>query len=229
VKGRTATLAALGALIVASGGAATRAHHVAARTPQGQPTQGNLLQDPLLKARTKGAASAPITIVEVADFQCPACRMFWAETMPALQREYVDPGKVRLIFVNLPLYEIHKNAAAAHELAMCAAQQGRFWEVHDRLFREQETWAKLDDPSAYFLGLAAAAGLSSDSLDACLASGTMRQVIQREAEAAFNAGVRSTPSFIVQSGTDRGLFPGAAPICAWRPVLDSLYGERTKR
>ena len=128
----------------------------AAATPRATPSAP---QDTALTARTKGSPSAPITVIEIADFQCPACRLFWAETMPQLQKEYIDPAKVRFVFVNFPLVQIHHNAAAAAQLAMCAARQNRFWPIYDALFEHQSAWAGLADPSAYFFSLGAGAGL----------------------------------------------------------------------
>lgn len=181
------------------------------------------VDDPLLAARSKGADTAPITVLEIVDFQCPACRLFWAETMPLLQREYVDPGKVRFLFVNLPLVQIHRNAAAAHEFAMCAALQDRFWPVHDMLFDQQSVWAQLDDPSPYFFSVATATGLETDSLDACVGDGRMRDLIMQEAQSVVRAGVQSTPSFVIEGG----LLAGAVPIEGWRPLLDSIYAAKT--
>lgn len=194
--------------------------------PEATPPSDSIAQssDPLLDARTKGSPEAPITILEIADFQCPACRVFWEETMPLLQREYVEPGKVRMVFVNLPLVQIHRNAAAAHEFAMCAAAQDRFWPVHDMLFDQQSVWAALDDPSAYFFSVASATGLDADSVDACVTDGRMRNLIMQEAEGVVRAGVQSTPSFVIEGG----LLAGAVPIEGWRPILDSIYGAKTR-
>jgi len=211
-------VAGIGGFFVARGGGADPAPPAADTA-----TTATATDDALLAARTKGSASAPITVLEIADFQCPACRMFWAETMPLLQREYVDAGKVRFLFVNLPLVEIHKNSAAAHEFAMCAAAQNRFWPVHDMLFDQQSIWAQLDDPSAYFFSVANAVGLVTDSLDACVTDGRMRDLIAREAQGVVNAGVRSTPSFVIEGG----LLAGAVPIEGWRPILDSIYEAKT--
>jgi len=194
--------------------------------PAAPPTAPADTTDPaLLAARTKGSPSAPVTVLEIADFQCPACRVFWQETMPLLQREYVDAGKIRVLFVNLPLVSIHPNAAAAHEFAMCAAAQDRFWPVHDMLFDQQGVWARLDDPSAYFYSVATATGLATDALDACVSAGRMRDLIMREAESIVRAGVQSTPSFVVEGG----LLAGAVPIEAWRPILDSIYAAKTAK
>src|SRR5438046_2722744 len=93
--------------------------------------------DPL-SARTKGRAAAPVTVYEMSDFQCPYCREFALGTMPALEREYIEPGKVRFVYINLPLSSVHRNAASAAEVALCAARQQRFWPMHDLLFRHQD-------------------------------------------------------------------------------------------
>jgi protein-disulfide isomerase len=208
-------------LVLGIGGVVATRGPGAPREPPADPTAASdtSADSALLAARTKGSPHAPITVLEIADFQCPACRVFWRETMPLLQREYVDAGKIRVLFVNLPLVSIHPNAAAAHEFAMCAAAQDRFWPVHDMLFDQQSLWAQLDDPGAYFYSVAAATGLATDSLDACVTTGRMRHLIQREAESVVRAGVQSTPSFVIE-GT---LLAGAVPIEGWRPILDSIY------
>jgi protein-disulfide isomerase len=215
------------ALIVLAGGGVVafrtgRAPAVPARPPA-TTTQQATTSDATLAARTKGSPAAPITVLEIADFQCPACRLFFTETMPALQHEYVDAGKIRLLFVNLPLVQLHPNAAAAAEFAMCAALQDRFWPVHDSLYAEQETWAPLDDPSPYFYSIANAIDLARDSLDACLKSGRVRDLIMQEAQSVVRAGVHVTPSFVIEGG----LLSGAPSIEDLRPILDSIYRAKT--
>jgi protein-disulfide isomerase len=211
----------------------SRAHRLVAAAPSPAPpaldVAAQARQDRGFAARTKGSQTAPITVYEIADFQCPACRTFWEETMPALEREYVAPGKVRVIFLNLPLQEIHSNAAAAHQFAMCAADQAKFWPVHDRLFDQQEAWARLSDPSPLFLAMADHAGLDRERLDACLVDERIKRLVLEEREGVIRAGVKSTPSFIIQAGPERALFPGAAPIEAWRPILDSLFEASSGR
>ena len=219
---------AVGLLVVVGIGGlvATRGPGASSTPPAVAPAaQDSSAHSTLLAARTKGSPNAPITVLEIADFQCPACRVFWEETLPLLQREYVEPGKIRVLFVNLPLVAIHPNAAAAHEFAMCAAAQDRFWPVHDMLFDQQAVWAQLDDPSPYFYSVAAATDLAVDSLDACVTDGRMRDLIMREAESVVRAGVQSTPSFVIEGG----LLAGAVPIEGWRPILDSIYAAKGKR
>lgn len=178
----------------------------------------------MLDRRTKGDSDAPVTVYEVSDFQCPYCRKFWEETLPALEREYIETGKVKLVFLNLPLASIHPNAAAAHEFAMCATKQDRFWPVHDLLFRHQEAWAHLPDPARYFLTLGDSADLDRDLLMRCFNTGEVRWLIQQEAQLNMRSGIRSTPTFIV----DKLLLPGFAPIEQWRPLLDSVFTSNTR-
>lgn len=194
-------------------------NRAAAQAPAGS-DQG---PDYLIPQRTKGDSAAPLTLYEVGDFQCSACRLFFNETLPHILSEYVQPGKLRIVFVNFPIMQIHPNAAAAHELAMCAARQDRFWTVHDLLYTSQEAWAPLDNPRDYFMNLAESAELHQDSLGTCLNRGDTRGLVMSEAQSAFQAGVRSTPSFIIEGA----LVSGAAPIDTWRPILDSLYAEKT--
>lgn len=177
----------------------------------------------MLPARTKGDSTAPIQVYEVSDFQCPYCRMFWEETLPHLDREYIKAGKVRFTFLNFPVPQSHPNAPAAHEFAMCAARQDRFWPVHDMLYQHQTTWASLNDPGAFFRTLADSVGIDRGALEDCFQRGTVRVLVQTEAEMTWRAGVTSTPSFIVEGG----LLKGHAPIEIWRPILDSLYREKT--
>ena len=180
-------------------------------------------EDGYIGARTRGAKDAPVIIYEVSDFQCPYCKSFVDSTLPALEAEYVATGKVQIVFVNFPLAELHPNAAAAHELAMCAAKQDRFWLVHDLLFRHQPRWEGLAEPAEYFRALGDSASLSSTDLEACFASGEVRVIVQNEMQAAWRAGINSTPTFMIEGGILRG----AQPIEVWRPILDSLVAAKS--
>jgi protein-disulfide isomerase len=212
-----AGLAAAGFIASRRNGAASRVAG-AANVPgaQGRP------DDLLIGARTRGDTGAPLMMYEVSDFQCPFCRQFWAETLPHLEAEYIQTGKLKLTFINLPIAQLHPNAEAAHELAMCGAQWGKFWPLHDLLYAHQGDWAGLGDPQPYFRGLADSVGISQDSLTRCRAGGRMRQLVAADTRALYQAGVTSTPSFIVQGV----LLSGAAPIESFRPILDSIYAAR---
>jgi protein-disulfide isomerase len=180
--------------------------------------------DPLA-ARSKGAATAPVTVYEMADFQCPACRMFAVTVLPTIEREYVQTGKVRWVFINLPLTSIHPNAVAAAEVAMCAARQGRFWPTHDALYQRQDEWAKLAEPRGALVKIAQRAGADRGTLRACLADGSARKEVELDAQRAGRSGADVTPSFYIEGGLLKGAPSTPDPM---RQVLDSVYAVRTR-
>jgi protein-disulfide isomerase len=180
--------------------------------------------DPPLAGRSKGAASAPVTVYEMSDFQCPYCRRFALETFPTIEHDYISAGKVRWVFVNYPLTSIHPNAVAAAEVALCASRQGAFWPVHDLLYTHQDTWAPLKEPGPFLATLADSAGISRKALLACLASPGTEQEIRSEAEGSERAGAASTPSFYIEGG----LMTGAHPIAVFRQVLDSVLAAKRR-
>jgi protein-disulfide isomerase len=196
--------------------AAPAAPAAAADTAQGQDRD-------LIAARSKGKVDAPITVVEMSDFQCPYCRQFTLETFPAIEREFVQTGKVRWLFVNFPLSEIHPNAVAAAELAMCSAKQGKFWPMHDLLFAHQRTWGPLREPGQFLLTLADSLRIPRDSIVPCVRGGELRALIQKDANTAARIGAGSTPTFLV----DGMLMSGAYPVEVFKKVLDSIYAVKT--
>jgi len=231
------TLKSLSLIIVAAVlllGAAwsTRAIASAARRRAGdapvaaaRPAQSVTPDADLLEARSIGDPDAPVTVLEASDFQCPYCRQFWLRTLPFIETEYINTGKVRYVFLNLPLGQIHPNAMAAHEFAMCAAQQEQFWPVHDLLFMYQPAWSALSDPGPYFRQLADSAGLDEGRLEQCIESGEVQQLIEQELRLNAQSGLRSTPSFVIEGG----ILPGYAPIELWRPILDSIWEAKANR
>jgi protein-disulfide isomerase len=173
--------------------------------------------DPLA-GRVRGSATAPVTVYEMSDFQCPYCRRFALETFPALDSAYVATGKVRWAFVNYPLTSIHQNAVAAAEVALCAARQNAFWRVHDLLYQHQEVWSPLKEPAAFLLSLADSAKLSRPALLACVRSPATQEAVHADAKGAERSGATSTPTFYIEGG----LLVGAQPLPVFRQVLDSI-------
>ena len=178
-----------------------------------------------LTSRTKGSPDAPVTVYEMADFQCPACRGFAVTVWPTLEREFVTTGKVRWIFINLPLTSIHPNAVPAAETAMCAARQGRFWKTHDLLYQHQDEWAKLAQPRAALVKLAQRAGADRTKLVACLDTRATQAEVEKDAQLAARAGARATPSFYIEGGLLEGAPYTPDPF---RHLLDSVYAARTR-
>ena len=178
-----------------------------------------------LQNRTKGSASAPVTVYEMSDFQCPYCRQFALETFPQLDREYIATGKVRWVFINFPLTSIHAHAAAAAQVALCAAKQNGFWRMHDLLFHNQERWAAQEEPGPFFLSLADSAKLSQPTMLACLKAPETLEAVKADAEGAARSGAGSTPTFYIEGG----LLEGALPVKVFRQVLDSVYKVKAGR
>jgi protein-disulfide isomerase len=178
-----------------------------------------------IASRSKGSPTAPVTVYEMSDFQCPYCRSFALETFRALEKEYISPGRVRWVFVNFPLTSIHANAVAAAGTALCAARQGAFWPVHDLLYTHQKVWAPLKEPGPFFLSLADSAGISKPKLLECVKSPTTVAEIRHEAEGAERAGASSTPTFYIEGG----LLVGAHPLPVFRQVLDSIYALKSRQ
>jgi protein-disulfide isomerase len=178
---------------------------------------------PSLASRARGVATAPITVYEMSDFQCPYCRRFALNIFPDLDREYVASGKVRWVFINFPLTTLHPNSVPAAEVAMCAAKSGKFWEVHDLLFRNQPTWAPLSEPGAFFLTLGDSASIPADAFRKCLVDRETLQEVASDAKGSVQSGAASTPSFYIEGG----LLPGAQPVEVFRQILDSIYAVRT--
>jgi protein-disulfide isomerase len=176
-----------------------------------------------LQSRSKGSPTAPVTVYEMSDFQCPYCRQFALETFPQLERDYIATGKVHWVFINFPLTSIHAHAAAAAQVGLCAANQKGFWRMHDLLFRYQDTWAPQQEPGPFFLSLADSARLSKPIMLACLEAPETLEAIKADAEGAARSGANSTPTFYIEGG----LLEGAQPVAVFRQVLDSVYRVKT--
>jgi protein-disulfide isomerase len=184
--------------------------------------RGSLQQADPIASRTKGSPTAPVTVYEMADFQCPACRQFALQTLPVIDHDFIQPGKVRWVFVNFPLSSIHKNAVVAAQVAMCSGRQHRFWPVHDALYAHQQEWAPLDDPLPALVALADSAGVGHEALLSCVNSHATVDAIAKDAQGSIRAGANATPAFYIEGG----LAQGAIPAPDFSRILDSIYRLR---
>ena len=176
--------------------------------------RANILLERADAGRIQGDTAAPVWLVEISDFQCPYCKRWHDETYPAIKREFIDPGIVRMAYVNLPL-SIHPHAEPAAEAAMCASAQGRFWPAHDRIFATQERWTPMRDARALFDSLALSTGIDAADYRVCMESDVMIRIINGDRERASSANVRSTPTFFVGGE----VIEGAAPLDAFRAAI----------
>lgn len=144
-------------------------------------------------AKVKGPADAPVQIVEYSDFQCPAC-MKAQPSLNAILQEY--PGKIRLTFFHYPL-PMHPWAGIAHQAAECANRQGKFWEFHDRVYREQPVWSVAANASELLISYAKDAGVDLDAFGACLSNAEVTRKILGERARGQGLQVASTPTFFI--------------------------------
>lgn len=189
------------------------------------PTPGLSQTAEQIATRTKGAANAPVTVYEMSDFQCPFCRRFALETFPTLEREFIATGKVKWIYVNLPLTDLHPNAVPAAQFALCAGRQNQFWPAHDLIFQHQATWATLRNPAPFLLSLADTLRLNRAAATSCLQDDAIIEEIRQDAAGSQRAGAQSTPTFYIEGLLVRG----AQPVGLFRHLLDSLHTVRTRR
>lgn len=172
------------------------------------------------RSRIRGDSTARIWIVIVSDFQCPFCRQWHDEVFPSIVREYVESGRVRLAYVHLPLGN-HQNALPAAEAAMCAGVQGRFWEMHDAIFRTMGRWAAMPEPHTLFDSLAAGLGVTRSPYRSCIETRATRALIESDARRVSDAGVAATPTFFV--GEEK--IEGAAGLADFRAVVERVLAR----
>ena len=176
----------------------------------------------LAGAPSKGESNAKLTLVEFTDYQCPFCSRHFRQIWPQIEQNYVKTGKVKLVLRDMPLEAIHPQALKAAEATHCAADQGKFWEMHDRLFANQTALQRKDlSTHAQELGLDVAA------FDQCVdsAKGTAR--VRKDVQDSSVAGARGTPTFYIgltqPNSTDLKavrIIRGAQPYASFKEAFD---------
>lgn len=219
-----ATAAALTADLSAAGAGNTAGAAGGATAPSTARPPSDSLTDAADRGRILGSPDAPIWLLVVSDFQCPWCKQWHDSTFPAIRRRYVDAGKVRVAYLNLPL-SMHANAVPAAMAAMCASAQGKFWATHDRIFETQKRWEGLADPSGFLDSVAVAAGAVGESLRACTSGRRLAALIEADEARAHRAGAESTPIFFVGGRK----IEGAQPLREFSRVIDSVLAAANKK
>jgi len=144
----------------------------------------------------QGEENAPCTLVEYGDYECPHCRA----AHPVIRRlERHFGGRLRFVFRNFPLTQIHRNAQSAAETAEFAAAGGKFWEMHDLLFHNQERLG-----SALFEELVSQLGLDADELRKSLEEGTYTSLVREDFTGGVRSGVNGTPTFFINGDRHNG-------------------------
>lgn len=173
-----------------------------------------LLQKP---AAVRGEEGARVTIVEFTDYQCPYCARHFSETQPQLEEQYIKTGKARYLVRDFPL-PFHPNALPAAEAARCAGDQGKYWEMHDLLFKNQVEWSSSTDAKGQFVSYAGTvSGLEKGVFSSCLQSGKYTETVKADVAMAQRLGATGTPSFFV----NRQLVVGAVPFTNFQQILEA--------
>lgn len=168
-----------------------------------------------------GPDDALVRVIEFSDFGCGYCRQFHLESYPVLLENYMDEGKVQWKYVPM-ISGMFQNSMAATMVAECSAEQGRWVEMRDLMFENQQEWKSSSDPAPIVRGYAQEMGLNMDELDTCLQSGDASQRIDIGTQLSREVGVRGTPTFFVVGYAP---IPGAIPLELFREVLDTVYVE----
>ena len=186
-----------------------------APSPDGSVDMDRLLADGPLEEQAKGDAGAPITVIEYASMTCGHCASFHVNTWPAIKRDYVDTGKVRFIVREFPF---DPRAAAAFMLARCAPG-GKYFEMVDVLFKQQDAWARVQNPRAPLENISKLAGFTQESFEACLTNQKLLDDINAVRErGAAEFGVTATPTFFINGKK----YSGALTVEQMSAIFDAL-------
>jgi protein-disulfide isomerase len=165
-----------------------------------------------------GDAKAKVLIIEFGDYQCPSCRMFWREVEPRLKKEYVDTGKVKLVFRDFPIVQIHPEAMLAAIAVDCAGDQKKYWQMHDKVFREQD---RGEDSLVRFKNTdlkkwAKDIGLDTAAFNECLDSSRYRDEVAKDKADGDSVGIQGTPTFFINGR----IVGGAQPYPVFKKIID---------
>ncbi len=168
-----------------------------------------------------GSVNAPITIVEFGDYQCPQCDRWYLNVRPDVEKNYVETGKVNLVFVDLAFYGPDSKKAA--QATYCAEEQGKYWEFHGMLYENQGSinggWASPQNLKRF----ASALNLDTELFNDCLDSNKYQKRVDNNIQVAKRNGASGTPTFIIVSSSgEQEKIEGAQPFPVFKQVLDSM-------
>lgn len=182
--------------------------------PQFVPNKVMITEPEILEgAIVYGNENAPVTIYEFSDYECPFCAAAegneemvavmkqrdpnYVAAMPDVFKNYIDTGKVKLVFYNMALESLHPKVRVSHEATLCANEQGKWIEFHDKLFADRTTWTEESDRTAAMKAYAKDLGLDQAAFDECLDSNKYSAQIDAELAYGASLGVSGTPAFFV--------------------------------
>ena len=168
-----------------------------------------------------GNPDASITIVEFGDYQCHQCFNWFHNTKPAIEQQYIESGKVNLVFVDLAF--LGRDSPKAAQASYCAEDQEMYWEYHDLIYTSQESkidsgWANSERLKAFAFGM----GLDMELFESCLDSGKHSKRVQFNSSQAKEHGIRGTPGFFIINSDEQKQLSGAQPFSVFKEILDSM-------
>ena len=163
----------------------------------------------------RGKASAAVTLVEFGDYQCPSCGYYYPMVEELLSRY---PDRVKLEFHHYPLIQMHAHALAAAMAAEAAGEQGKYWEMHDKLYQHQPEWSMLPNPETQFLAYAGDIGLNANQFMRSVKSLDVEKRILEDIQRGSNAKVEGTPTFFING---RSLNPLPRGVDEFAVIIDS--------
>jgi protein-disulfide isomerase len=202
---------------------------LAAQRPVQQPAAADALPTESIDVTRdpfRGAANAKVAIIEYSDYQCPFCARYEKDAYIQIMKDYVDSGKLKYVWRDLPL-DMHPHAMKAAVAANCAGVQGKFWEMHDRLFANQQALAPADLSKH-----AESLGLNVGQFQTCLDSDTFDGDIKTDIAEAAKANINGTPSFLIGVVQPNGSVKivkklvGARPYADFKAAIDSAITAR---
>ncbi|EGG43048.1 DSBA oxidoreductase [Candidatus Nitrosarchaeum limnium SFB1] len=169
-----------------------------------------------------GESSAPITIIEFGDYQCPFCQKWNQNTKPLIDRDYISTGKVKLIYVDFPI--VGPDSINAHAGSYCADEQGLYWQYHDFLYKNQghenSGWVSMNNLKNIVSGME---GIDVNLFSNCIDSGKYNDRVKENKNIAVKNGAKSTPSFIVIGPNGHGVaISGAQPYSVFKQTIDEM-------
>ncbi len=178
--------------------------------------------DPNLRAGTAegyllGNPDAPVQVIEFGDFECPACGQWAMLTEPDVRERLINTGQISFRFFDFPL-DIHRNTWAASNAVACAADQGKFVEMHDRVFATQDQWdgVATNNPKRVLQRVAGEIGVNVSEWETCFDSQKHYPRIKANYEEGIRLGVGQTPTFIIGST----MYPGNIPFDEFKRYVD---------
>lgn len=181
-------------------------------------------------AAFKGDKDAKLTLIEFSDYQCPFCAGHFRESLPQIERDYIKTGKLKYVVRDFPIASIHKNAFKAAEAARCAGEHGKYWEMHEQLFSNQNALDRNE-----LLVHAQTVGLELSAFQQCLDSAKYQSKVRRDIAEGSKAGVRGTPAFflgLTQPGTQEvkvlRTLEGAQPYNNFQEAIEILLSSQKK-